>query len=113
VRLPTLVGAIRGYRTLFTPIKITVLLNAHLGRLDELRALLDGLVEPSRAEPGNLRFDIWQDQANPNRFVLDELYTDNTAVAAHRATQHVQAYLSKINELADRNSMTLNPVVVG
>ncbi len=92
--------------------KITVILSAHPGRVDELKALLDTLIEPSRAEPGNLRFDIWQDQANSNRFVLDELYVDNAAVIAHRATVHVRAYLTQINDLADRTSMTLNPFAV-
>lgn len=95
------------------PIKITVILKAHPSKVDELRSLLDTLVAPSRAEPGNLRFDIWQDQTNPCRFVLDELYTDDAAVAAHRATPHVQAYLSQINNVADRTSIVLNPIAIG
>ncbi|MEA1672552.1 putative quinol monooxygenase [Nitrospirillum sp. BR 11163] len=93
-------------------VKITAVLIARPGKLDDLKALLAGMVAPSRAEPGNLRWDIWQDQAEPNRFVLDELYVDNDAIAAHRATAHFQNYLSKINDVAERTAMVLNPVEV-
>ncbi len=49
------------------------------------------MLAPSRAEAGNLRYDLWRDQADPNRFVLDELYEDSEAIAAHRASaRHFQ-----------------------
>lgn len=93
-------------------IKIMAILTARPGKVDALKALLDSMVEASRAEPGNLRYDLWQDQAAPDSFVLDELYTDAAAVAAHRATPHFQAYLGKINDLADRTALLLDPVRV-
>jgi quinol monooxygenase YgiN len=70
------------------PVKIMAILAARPGKTDELKALVLGMVAPSRAEPGNLRWDVWQDQADTGRFVLDELYKDNAAVAAHRETPH-------------------------
>ena len=70
------------------------------------------MTAPSRAEPGNLRYDLWLDQANPDRFVLDELYADNAAVAAHRETPHFKDYLSRISDLAERMPFVLNPVRV-
>ena len=93
-------------------VKIMAILAARPGKADELRALLDGMIAPSRSEPGNLRYDLWQDQSDPARFVLDELYADNAAVAAHRATPHFQNYLSVIGELAERTALVLDPVVV-
>lgn len=47
------------------------------------RELLDGHVELSRAEPGNLRFDMWQEQ-DPLTWHLAELYADEDAFQAHR-----------------------------
>nr|WP_090675377.1 putative quinol monooxygenase [Aureimonas jatrophae] len=82
------------------------------GKAGDLRTLLDGMIAPSRAETGNLRYDLWQDQTNPDRFVLDELYVDGEAVAAHRATPHFQAYASVIGSLAERTAVTLDPVAV-
>jgi quinol monooxygenase YgiN len=95
-----------------THVKITAILTARPGKADDLKALLFGMVAPCRAEPGNRRWDIWQDQADANRFVLDELYTDNSAVAAHRETPHFKNYFSKINDLAERTALVLNPAQV-
>lgn len=93
-------------------VKIVATLTARPGRAEELKALLFGMVAPSRAEPGNLRWDIWQDQAAPGRFVLDELYTSNDAVAAHRATAHFKNYLGRIADLAERNALVLEAITV-
>jgi quinol monooxygenase YgiN len=95
-----------------TPVKITAALTAYPGKVDELKSLLVGIVPKCRAEPGNLRWDIWRDQANPNRLVLDELYTDQAAVAAHRETPHFKNYVSKISDLAERTPLVLDPIEV-
>jgi quinol monooxygenase YgiN len=93
-------------------VKIMAVLAARPGKAADLRALLDGMLAPSRAEPGNLRYDLWQDQADPARFVLDELYADSEAVAAHRATPHFQSYLAAVNDLAERSALVLDPAAV-
>jgi len=92
--------------------KITALLIAKPGKAAELETLMRGMVAPCRAEPGNLRWDIWQDRDDPNRFVLDELYKDDAAVTAHRATAHFQAYAAKVGELADRTPIVTRPFEV-
>ena len=94
------------------PVKIVAILAARPGKADDLQALLAGMVEPSRNEPGNLRWDIWRDQADATRFVLDELYVDSAAVAAHRQTPHFQAYFARINDLAERTALVVDPVAV-
>lgn len=94
------------------PIKVIALLTARPGKAEALHALLSGMTAPSRAEPGNLRYDLWQDQAEPTRFILDELYIDAAAVAAHRATAHFQTYLAAIKDLAERTAFVLDPVEI-
>ena len=93
-------------------VKIVAVLVAKSGKAADLKALLDGMVAPCRAEAGNLRWDIWQDQANADRFVLDELYTDNAAITAHRETPHFKNYVGKIGDLADRTPFILDAVEV-
>lgn len=93
-------------------VKIIAILTARPGKADALRSLLDDMLVASRAEPGNLRYDLWQDQAEPTRFVLDELYADADAVAAHRASPHFQAYLATIADLAERMPLTLSALAV-
>lgn len=44
--------------------------------------------------------------------MLDELYVDSAAAAAHRASPHFQNYVSLIADIAERTAMTLNPAAV-
>lgn len=39
-------------------------------------------------EPGNLRFDVLQDPADPRRFYLYEIFASPEAAAAHKQTPH-------------------------
>jgi len=93
--------------------KITAILTAKPGKAADLEALLHHMAPACRAEAGNLRWDIWRDEAEPGRFVLDELYVDRAAIAAHRETAHFKDYLSKVGDLADRTSLIVAPVLVG
>jgi quinol monooxygenase YgiN len=95
-----------------TPVKIVAIITARPGKEAALRALLDTMIEPSRAEPGNHRYDLWVDPATPGRFVLDELYADRDAIAAHRASSHFEAYRAQVEDLADRQAFTLDPVAI-
>jgi quinol monooxygenase YgiN len=93
-------------------VKIVAILSAKAGSEGELETLLRGMTGPSRAETGNLRYDLWQDADNPGRFVLDELYKDDGAVTSHRATPHFQNYLSRIGDLAERTAIVVHAVDV-
>ena len=95
-----------------SPAKITGILVARPGKAEELKALLVGMAPHSRAEPGNLRWDIWQDQSEPDRLLIDELYKDDSAVDAHHQTPHYKDYLSRIPDLADRTAFVLTPIAV-
>lgn len=94
-------------------IKIVGILTALPGKAGELQALLTDLQVSSRAEAGNLRWDIWQDQVNPDRFVLDELYASQDDVDAHLRTPHFKNYAGRVKDLAERTPLILNPVNVG
>ncbi len=93
-------------------IKIMATLLAKPGKAEELEALLFAMAPECRMEPGNLRWDVWRDQAKADRYVLDELYIDNAAVAAHRETPHFKNYLASIHDLAERSAFVLDPAMV-
>jgi len=95
-----------------TYMKTTALLKARPGKAGELVTLLRALASHSRSEPGNLRWDLWQDQQDETTFIIDELYKDIDSVEAHRATPHFQNYASRINELASRTAVTSRPLDV-
>src|SRR5262245_38738739 len=94
------------------PTKIVGILVARPGKAQKLEALLVGMAPHSRAEPGNLRWDVWQDQSQPDRFLIDELYKDDSAVDAHHQTPHYKDYLLRIPDLADRTAMVLTAIAV-
>ncbi len=53
----------------------------------------------SRREPGVVRFDLIQDRADATRFVLVEIYRDETAAAAHKEMAHYAAWRDGVAEL--------------
>src|SRR5687768_9764638 len=50
----------------------------------------------SRAEPGNLRYDVLRDEDDPNHFLLYEVYRDAEALAAHRETPHFKQWAAAV-----------------
>ena len=53
----------------------------------------------SLAEPGVLRFDVIQDQADPTHVVLTEVYRDDDASAAHKATPHYAVWRDTVADM--------------
>ncbi|MDX2186546.1 MAG: putative quinol monooxygenase [Opitutaceae bacterium] len=53
----------------------------------------------SRKEPGNLRFDVVQQEDDPTRFVLVEAWRDAAAHSSHRDTTHYIVWRDKVNPL--------------
>jgi quinol monooxygenase YgiN len=77
-----------------------------------LTTLLIAMAPLCRAESGNRRWDIWRDQTRADRYVLDELYVDEAAVAAHRETAHYKNCLLRVGDLAEPTALVLSPVAV-
>ena len=55
-------------------------------RLPDFLAATQVNAKASLTEPGVLRFDVLQDQADPAHVVLVEVYRDDDASAAHKLT---------------------------
>jgi quinol monooxygenase YgiN len=61
--------------------------------------LLRRLAEASRAEAGNLRFDVLQHPMRRNHFTLVEAWTNQAAVAAHALATHTKQYRAEVMPL--------------
>jgi len=55
--------------------------------------------EGSTAEPGNRRFDILQDAADPTHFVLYEAYASEADARAHKGTAHYAAWRDRVADM--------------
>lgn len=62
---------------------IVVGLKAKAGKEDDLRRDLSAVVEPSRQEEGNIRYDLFEDQDEPGRFVFVEHWSSIAARNKH------------------------------
>lgn len=52
--------------------------------VDHVLALLPEHIRLSRAEPGCLQFDLWQDEVRPTEFHVTEVFRDARAFEAHQ-----------------------------
>jgi autoinducer 2-degrading protein len=69
----------------------------------------------SLTEPGVARFDVLEQQGEPNRFVLVEVYRDDAAPAAHKQTAHYAAWRDAVEPMmaAARKSTKFHGVFPG
>jgi (4S)-4-hydroxy-5-phosphonooxypentane-2,3-dione isomerase len=66
------------------------------GRVQDFLAATLINARASLAEPGVLRFDVIQDQADPAHVVLNEVYRDEEAPAAHKLTPHYAVWRDSV-----------------
>lgn len=85
---------------------------AREGQEDRVEAALRRMVEPTRAEQGNLGYEALRDPVEPGVFVLIERYTDEDAFAEHLSTEHFTTWLrgEVLPNLAERTRYDLVPL---
>jgi quinol monooxygenase YgiN len=80
-------------------LRIVATMNAPDGKADELRAVLESLVEPSRAEEGCLGYQLLENLDDPNQFTFVEEWRDKDAIDAHAQTDHFKEGMGKLKGL--------------
>lgn len=81
-------------------LKVIARIKARPDKIEEMRALLSGLVRPTRAEPGCLRYELLHNTTDPADFTFVEEWRDDAALESHFDTEHVRAALTRFQELA-------------
>lgn len=72
-------------------------------RVDEVRGLLTQQATLSRQEPGCSRFEVFQSNNDPQRFLLHERWETQGALDVHRtATAYTTVYQPRVLPLVDR-----------
>lgn len=77
------------------------------GRETELERELRTLTAPTRAESGNLAYDLYQSMDKPNEFVRFEVWKDSAALDAHKMTPHLKASFQRRKEQGWSTEITL------
>lgn len=70
--------------------------------------------EGARTEPGNIRFDLLCNPEDENSFSCYEIFRDEAALDAHRATEHYRKCIELIGPLTvgQRSKRFFAPVLV-
>ncbi len=66
-----------------------------------LASMLDDARGANNDEPGCLRFDVLQDNEDPNRVHLYEVYKDDAALEAHRQAPHYTKWRETVKDWFD------------
>lgn len=71
--------------------KLTILAHVHAqpDQVEGVRAQLEGLVGPTRAEAGCIQYDLHQDDQDPAHFVFYENWESREAWQAHMQSEHI------------------------
>ena len=71
-------------------IRVVARLVARPDTIDEVRSLLEGLLEPTRKEQGCLAYELLQNVDDPTDFTFVEEWTGKEVLTAHFLTPHFQ-----------------------
>lgn len=67
----------------------------------------------SRQEPGIATFDLLQQQDDPTRFLLIEIYRDAQAPARHKETAHYQRWRDAVVDMMAEPRTSIKYALVG
>ena len=66
-----------------------------------MESMMDDARGSNNDEPGCLRFDVLQDNEDPNKIHLYEVYKDQAAVDAHRQAPHYTKWRETVQDWFD------------
>jgi quinol monooxygenase YgiN len=76
-------------------------IRAKKGMGDELGRRLGTLVEPSRAEPGNINYDLHRSNEDPDVWVVYENWKEASDLDAHFEFPYMKVFLAALPEVLD------------
>ncbi|WP_375498861.1 putative quinol monooxygenase [uncultured Nostoc sp.] len=81
----------------------TIRVIAHIialpNKVEELKAVLLELIEPTRQEAGAIKYELLQNQYDPTDFTFVEEWTSHEALNTHLDSPHLQAGAAKLKGL--------------
>ncbi len=77
------------------------------GKEEELKSELLALSAPTRAEPGNIRYDLYQSPVKKNEFMRFEVWRNPAALETHKQTPHLKASFEKRQKQGWTTEITL------
>ena len=67
--------------------------------VDKVREILSGLIPLSRAEPGCLKYDLFQNTSDPTDFTFMETFANEAALAIHASAPYIASLSRQLGPL--------------
>jgi quinol monooxygenase YgiN len=80
-------------------VRMIATMKAREGKSDELRSVLEELVEASRGEEGCLQYVLLENAEDSSEFTFIEEWRDDAALAAHAQSEHFKSGSARLKEL--------------
>ena len=81
------------------PVTVVARIHAKSGMETETWKMLEGLLEPTRAEVGCINYDLHISSDDPAQFMFHENWSSKEALDQHLATPHLKAFMAKEPQL--------------
>jgi quinol monooxygenase YgiN len=82
-------------------LRVVARIKAKPESVNDVRDLLSGLVEPTRAEEGCVSYELLQNRADPTDFTFVEEWASDAALESHFATDHIKSAFARAPALLD------------
>jgi quinol monooxygenase YgiN len=82
-----------------TTIRVVARVVALPDKVEEVKSVLLGLIEPTRKEQGCIVYELLQNQADPTDFTFVEEWETQALLEAHLASAHIEEAESQLNGL--------------
>lgn len=81
-------------------LRVVARIKAKQDKIEEVKKLLSGLIEPTRGEEGCVSYELLQNRQDPTDFTFVEEWASDNAFNGHFETEHIKNALPRLPELA-------------
>ncbi len=80
-------------------LRVVARIKAKPDKIDEVRELLSGLIEPTLKESGCMSYELLQNRKDPTDFTFTEEWESDSAFDSHARTEHIRDVSPKLKEI--------------
>ena len=80
-------------------LRVVARITAKADKVSEVRAILLGLVAPTRAEEGCVVYELLQNRSDPTDFTFVEEWASDPTFERHHTTEHIRTAFPKLQAL--------------
>ena len=89
------------------PVILYAEFTAKPGTESQVEALISGLAQDVRREPGNTEFTVYRERDNPRKFFVFEQYLDEASFETHISAEYGAIFNRQLSSLIDEGESQL------